>query len=112
MNNFLEDTIAAHKAGQVLGVPSLCTAHPLVLQAGVAQALQTGTGLLVAPTARVFRASRWSWEATTLAPTRGATVAPTRRWSVPPTWSGPTSRPASRRSTSTAACRAQVIPHP
>ncbi|HZY01094.1 MAG TPA: D-tagatose-bisphosphate aldolase, class II, non-catalytic subunit [Dermatophilaceae bacterium] len=50
MNNFLEDTIAAHKAGQVLGVPSLCTAHPLVLQAGVAQALETGTGLLVEAT--------------------------------------------------------------
>ena len=50
MNNFLEDTIAAHKAGQALGVPSLCTAHPLVLQAGVAQALETGTGLLVEAT--------------------------------------------------------------
>jgi D-tagatose-1,6-bisphosphate aldolase subunit GatZ/KbaZ len=50
VNNFLEDTIAAHKAGQVLGVPSLCTAHPLVLQAGVAQALETGTGLLVEAT--------------------------------------------------------------
>jgi len=50
VNNFLEDTIAAHKAGQALGVPSLCTAHPLVLQAGVAQALETGTGLLVEAT--------------------------------------------------------------
>ena len=50
MNNFLEDTIAAHKAGQALGVPSLCTAHPTVLQAGVAQALETGTGLLVEAT--------------------------------------------------------------
>lgn len=50
MNNFLEDTIAAHKAGQVLGVTSLCTAHPMVLQAGVAQALETGTGLLVEAT--------------------------------------------------------------
>ena len=50
MNNFLEDTIAAHKAGQVVGVTSLCTAHPMVLQAGVAQALETGTGLLVEAT--------------------------------------------------------------
>ena len=50
MNNFLVDTIAAHKAGQALGVPSMCTAHPLVLQAGVAQALETGTGLLVEAT--------------------------------------------------------------
>jgi D-tagatose-1,6-bisphosphate aldolase subunit GatZ/KbaZ len=50
VNNFLEDTIAAHKAGQALGVPSLCTAHPLVLQAGVAHALETGTGLLVEAT--------------------------------------------------------------
>ena len=50
MNNFLVDTIAAHKAGQALGMPSLCTAHPMVLQAGVAQALETGTGLLVEAT--------------------------------------------------------------
>ena len=50
MNNFLVDTIAAHKAGQALGVPSLCTANPLVLQAGVAQALETGAGLLVEAT--------------------------------------------------------------
>ena len=50
MNNFLVDSIAAHKAGQALGVPSMCTAHPLVLQAGVTQALETGTGLLVEAT--------------------------------------------------------------
>jgi len=50
VNNFVVDIIAAHKAGQALGVPSLCTANPLVLQAGVAQALETGAGLLVEAT--------------------------------------------------------------
>ena len=50
MNSFLEDSIAANKTGQALGVPSLCTAHPMVLEAGVAQALESGTGLLVEAT--------------------------------------------------------------
>jgi D-tagatose-1,6-bisphosphate aldolase subunit GatZ/KbaZ len=50
MNNLLVDTIARHKAGEAVGVPSICTAHPLVLQAAVLQALESGTVVLVEAT--------------------------------------------------------------
>jgi D-tagatose-1,6-bisphosphate aldolase subunit GatZ/KbaZ len=46
----LPEIIAAHKRGSPLGVYSICSAHPFVLEAGVQQALQDGSPLLVEST--------------------------------------------------------------
>ncbi|QTE31430.1 D-tagatose-bisphosphate aldolase, class II, non-catalytic subunit [Pengzhenrongella sicca] len=46
----LLDTIHRHKAGASVGVPSVCSAHPLVLEAAVLQALQDGGSVLVEAT--------------------------------------------------------------
>ena len=50
MINFLLDTIRHHKAGEAVGVTSICSAHPLVLEAAVLQALHDGTAILVEAT--------------------------------------------------------------
>lgn len=48
--NLLLDTIRRHKAGEAVGVTSVCSAHPLVLEAAVLQALDDGTAMLVEAT--------------------------------------------------------------
>jgi len=50
MTNLLLDTIRRHKAGEAVGVTSVCSAHPLVLEAAVLQALDTGGYVLVEAT--------------------------------------------------------------
>jgi D-tagatose-1,6-bisphosphate aldolase subunit GatZ/KbaZ len=50
MPNLLLDTIRRHKAGEAVGVTSVCSAHPLVLEAAVLQALGTGGYVLVEAT--------------------------------------------------------------
>lgn len=41
------DLVARHKAGQACGIYSVCSAHPLVLQAACAHALETGLDVLL-----------------------------------------------------------------
>lgn len=48
--NRLRDTIRRHKAGEPVGVTSVCSAHPLVLVAAVRQALEDDSFLLVEAT--------------------------------------------------------------
>jgi len=43
-------TLRRHKAGEPVGVTSVCSAHPLVLEAAVLQALEDGTAVLVEAT--------------------------------------------------------------
>jgi len=50
MTNLLLDTIRRHKAGEAVGVTSVCSAHPLVLEAAVLQARDTGGYVLVEAT--------------------------------------------------------------
>jgi D-tagatose-1,6-bisphosphate aldolase subunit GatZ/KbaZ len=50
MTNLLLDTMRRHKAGEAVGVTSVCSAHPLVLEAAVLQALDTGGYVLVEAT--------------------------------------------------------------
>jgi D-tagatose-1,6-bisphosphate aldolase subunit GatZ/KbaZ len=49
--NALLDMVRAHKAGEAVGMYSLCSAHPLVLEAGVRLAAERGDTLLVEATA-------------------------------------------------------------
>lgn len=49
--NALLDRVRAHKAGEAVGVYSLCSAHPLVLEAGVRLAAERGDILLIEATA-------------------------------------------------------------
>jgi D-tagatose-1,6-bisphosphate aldolase subunit GatZ/KbaZ len=44
------DTVRRHKSGESVGVYSVCSAHPLVIEAAVLQALETGSYLLVEAT--------------------------------------------------------------
>jgi D-tagatose-1,6-bisphosphate aldolase subunit GatZ/KbaZ len=46
----LTDLVHAHKAGEDRGITSICSAHPLVLEAAARQALADGTDLLVEAT--------------------------------------------------------------
>jgi D-tagatose-1,6-bisphosphate aldolase subunit GatZ/KbaZ len=46
----LSDVVRRHKAGEPVGITSVCSAHPLVLKAAVIQALADGTALLVEAT--------------------------------------------------------------
>jgi len=46
----LLDTIERHKQGESVGVTSVCSAHPLVLEAAVLQARETGAYVLVEAT--------------------------------------------------------------
>lgn len=48
--NLLKETIARHKAGAAVGVYSVCSAHPLVLEAAIRQTLADGAYLLVEAT--------------------------------------------------------------
>ena len=48
--NLLKETIARHKAGAAVGVYSVCSAHPLVLEAAIRQTLADGGYLLVEAT--------------------------------------------------------------
>ncbi len=47
----LPELIAAHKRGMPVGIYSLCSAHPFVLEAGVQQALEDEVPLLIESTA-------------------------------------------------------------
>jgi D-tagatose-1,6-bisphosphate aldolase subunit GatZ/KbaZ len=49
--NALLNMVRAHKAGEAVGIYSLCSAHPLVLEAGVRLAAERGDTLLVEATA-------------------------------------------------------------
>ena len=49
--NALLNMVRAHKAGEAVGIYSLCSAHPLVLEAGVRLAAERGETLLVEATA-------------------------------------------------------------
>jgi D-tagatose-1,6-bisphosphate aldolase subunit GatZ/KbaZ len=46
----LLDVLRRHRSGEAVGVTSVCSAHPLVLDAAVAQAVEDGTALLVEAT--------------------------------------------------------------
>jgi D-tagatose-1,6-bisphosphate aldolase subunit GatZ/KbaZ len=50
MINYLLDTIRRHKAGEAVGITSICSAHPLVIEAGVLQAIDDGLAVLVEAT--------------------------------------------------------------
>jgi D-tagatose-1,6-bisphosphate aldolase subunit GatZ/KbaZ len=50
MVNLLRETVARHKAGEPVGVYSVCSAHPLVLEAAIRQTLADGAFLLVEAT--------------------------------------------------------------
>lgn len=50
MVNLLRETIARHKSGAAAGVYSVCSAHPLVLEAAIRQTLADGGFLLVEAT--------------------------------------------------------------
>jgi len=50
VGDYLLDTVRHHKAGEAVGVTSVCSAHPLVLEAAVLQALADGTAVLVEAT--------------------------------------------------------------
>lgn len=49
-NAILSEIVAAHKLGSPLGVYSICSAHPFVLEASLQQALQDGSPLLIEST--------------------------------------------------------------
>ena len=44
------DTVERHKSGEAVGIYSVCSAHPLVIEASVLQALYDGGYLLVEAT--------------------------------------------------------------
>jgi D-tagatose-1,6-bisphosphate aldolase subunit GatZ/KbaZ len=48
--NLLRETIGRHRAGAAVGVYSVCSAHPLVLEAAIRQTLADGAYLLVEAT--------------------------------------------------------------
>lgn len=48
--NPIEDVVRRHRAGEAVGVPSVCSAHPLVLRASMRQALEDDAVLLVEAT--------------------------------------------------------------
>ncbi|WP_244906948.1 D-tagatose-bisphosphate aldolase, class II, non-catalytic subunit [Rathayibacter caricis] len=50
MTDHLWNTVRDHRAGEPLGVYSVCSAHPTVLEASIRQALEDGTYLLVEAT--------------------------------------------------------------
>ncbi|AVT34072.1 D-tagatose-bisphosphate aldolase, class II, non-catalytic subunit [Plantactinospora sp. BC1] len=50
MNNPLDTVIALHKRGEPVGITSICSAHPLVLEAAMAQAREDGDLLLIEAT--------------------------------------------------------------
>ena len=50
MKGFLSDIVRKHKAGSAVGVTSVCSAHPMVIEAAVAEALAEDTSVLVEAT--------------------------------------------------------------
>ncbi|WP_375484084.1 D-tagatose-bisphosphate aldolase, class II, non-catalytic subunit [uncultured Jatrophihabitans sp.] len=50
MNDTLLEIVRRQKAGEAVGITSVCSAHPLVLRAGVAQAVADGTTALIEAT--------------------------------------------------------------
>lgn len=50
MSIVLQELIRRHKAGDTVGITSVCSAHPLVLEAAVQQAVHDGSPLLVEAT--------------------------------------------------------------
>jgi D-tagatose-1,6-bisphosphate aldolase subunit GatZ/KbaZ len=48
--NWLADTISRHKAGEAVGIYSVCSAHPTVVQAAIAQAAADGSYVLIEAT--------------------------------------------------------------
>jgi len=50
MSDAFQDVIDRHRAGEPVGIPSVCSAHPLVLRAACEQAVADGTPLLVEAT--------------------------------------------------------------
>ncbi len=48
--NHLHDTIRRHKAGEVVGIYSVCSAHPTVIEASILQAVEDATYLLIEAT--------------------------------------------------------------
>ncbi|MCF3961435.1 D-tagatose-bisphosphate aldolase, class II, non-catalytic subunit [Streptomyces fuscigenes] len=50
MHSPLDEVVARQKSGRPQGITSVCSAHPLVIEAAVAQALQTGDHVLVEAT--------------------------------------------------------------
>jgi tagatose-1,6-bisphosphate aldolase non-catalytic subunit AgaZ/GatZ len=48
--NPLSDTISRHKAGESVGVYSVCSAHPTVVEAAIAQAAADGGYVLIEAT--------------------------------------------------------------
>ena len=50
MSGHLLDTVQRHKSGEPVGIYSVCSAHPLVLEAAVLQALADGSYLLAEAT--------------------------------------------------------------
>lgn len=50
MTDFLWDTIREHKSGQGVGIYSVCSAHPVVLEAAMRQAAADGTYALIEAT--------------------------------------------------------------
>ncbi|HEV8688844.1 MAG TPA: class II D-tagatose-bisphosphate aldolase, non-catalytic subunit, partial [Ideonella sp.] len=46
----LLDLVAAHKAGAPVGIYALCSAHPVVIRAGLQEAKRAGVPLLVEAT--------------------------------------------------------------
>jgi D-tagatose-1,6-bisphosphate aldolase subunit GatZ/KbaZ len=50
MSHMLADTINRHKAGESVGVYSVCSAHPTVVEAAIAQAAADGTYVLIEAT--------------------------------------------------------------
>ncbi|MEK8030051.1 D-tagatose-bisphosphate aldolase, class II, non-catalytic subunit [Ideonella sp. DXS29W] len=46
----LLELVGRHKAGEAVGIYALCSAHPVVLRAGMQEALRTGSPLLVEAT--------------------------------------------------------------
>jgi D-tagatose-1,6-bisphosphate aldolase subunit GatZ/KbaZ len=50
VSRLLVDTIDRHRSGDPVGITSVCSAHPLVLEAAVRQAVEDGTYVLVEAT--------------------------------------------------------------
>jgi len=50
MSSLLAEVVSRHKAGEHIGVYSVCSAHPLVIEAAMRQALDDGTVVLVEAT--------------------------------------------------------------
>jgi D-tagatose-1,6-bisphosphate aldolase subunit GatZ/KbaZ len=50
MTDALDDILASHRAGRAVGVTSVCSASPLVIQAACEQAVEDGTAVLIEAT--------------------------------------------------------------